>query len=573
MSDWRLPETYNSHGLVNKVDSCNSSEANLVYQSGLDSSLDSSFEKTLPTLFMATANGLHPSLVTDMFSKSFKSSKHLIQFLTSVFSHGIKTGQLEGCLMLAKQFNHHKSYSKAIVKSVENLTKSIVSVGMIDNLGVLIIEIFEILEMMMSTGKDLLISVIVDTLVKWVSPREDKKREVTMAINVKKIISKKGPAIGQTSISGYKLVYSQVRAGLVGDCLGAETRAVLLDTLVIMGRQVTRGGGTRFLVDDHQENSAADNEELPEDIKENHVDDNENSLEENVSISVDDEDLPGENEESCLVNNKGNVSSQNRGAEVNQSELEKMDREMMPVSKEKSLLYEAGFVCTFSADVENIKAALEKKQDDETGSGKKNKEVELISPAMFEKAVSQEPSNEEERESHVLGHLVSTVTEVTYPVFDKSTIGRDTSCSITLPGKEVSRLHARVLCSHGEISLESMSKTNKIRINGSTIERESVLMNGDRVQVGREVFIWQREGLKPCDVTKDTLWGENECSDNHIETEKLDVDVEGVKEKLDVDVDGAKEVALSIIQDHVELEGEVYSDTDSVVVEMVNFIR
>merc|ERR1719425_152770 len=105
-----------------------------------------------------------------------------------------------------------------------------------------------------------------------------------------------------------------------------------------------------------------------------------------------------------------------------------------------------------------------------------------------------------------------------------------------------------------------MSKTNKIRINGSIIENEAMLMDEDRVQVGREVFTWQREGLKPCDVTKDTLWGERDCSDNHIETDKFEVDVEGVKD-----------VALSIVEDHVEQE-EVYSDTDSVVVEMVNLI-
>jgi len=252
---------------------------------------------------------------------------------------------------------------------------------------------------------------------------------------------------------------------------------------------------------------------------------------------------------------------------VNPSDLEKVEREVMPVSKEKSMLYEAGFVCSFAADVENIKAALEKKQDDEvgSGSGKKNKEVELISPAMFENSVSQEPTNgKDRRDGHVLGHLVSTVTEMTYPVFDKSIIGRDTTCSIILPGKEVSRLHARIMCSHGEISIESMSKTNKIRINGSTIEKEAILIDEDRVQVGREVFIWQREGIEPCDVTKDTLWGEGEreCSDNHIETDKFEVDVEG-----------AKDVALSIVQDHVEQEDEVYSDTDSVVVEMVNLIE
>merc|ERR1719233_525227 len=254
-----------------------------------------------------------------MISNSVKSSEHLIQFLTGVFTHGLKTGQLESCLLLVKQFNHHKSYSKAIVKSVDNLTKSIVSAGMIDNLGTLIIELFEMLDKM-STGKALFVTVIVDTLVKWVSPREDKKREITMATNAMKIISRTGPAIGHTTLSGYKLVYSQVRAGLVGDCLGAEIRAVLLDTVVIMGRQVTRGGATRFLVDEHQENNAAENEDLPE-VNENiSVDDEDSPVDIKENRADENEDLPVDSEENDVDENKDNATSQKR-AKVNQIDL------------------------------------------------------------------------------------------------------------------------------------------------------------------------------------------------------------------------------------------------------------
>ena len=556
MSDWKLPETYNSKGLVNQVDSCNSSQASLISQSGLDASIDSSFEKTLPTLFVATAKGLTPSFVTDMFSSSFKSSKHLTQFLTCIFSYGLKIGDLETCLLLAKQFNRHKSYSKAVVYAVDNLTKTTVSVSMIDNLGMLIIEIFELLAKTMSSGINILVHVMVDTLVKWVSPSQDKKREITMAMNAKKIISKKGSDIGQLSASGYKLVYSQVRAGLVGDLLSAETRAVLLDTLVIMSRHVSKGEAIRFLVDDHLENENFKG--LPEENQ---------KIEEECDHG---EDLPVGNEVTgiqhievfCEEKSEDTLASQNR-PNVNRCDLEMMNQKAMPVSKEKSMLYDAGFVCTFSADVENIKAALEKKQDDEVGSGDKNKQVlELISPAMFEKDVSQEPAILKVRDPNALGHFVSLDTGISYSVFDKSTIGRDTSCSIMVPGKEVSRLHARVLSSQGKISIVTMSKTNKVRINGSTVDKEAVLMDGDRVQIGREVFTWQMEGNRPCDVSKDTLWGEMELSDNYIDTEKLKVNLEGIKEMV-----------LNNNQEHVEDEGEVFSDADSVVVEMVNFIK
>ena len=388
MSAWNLPETYNSQGLVNQVDSFNSSEANLISQSEVDSSLDSSFEKNLPTLFVATAKGLHPSLVTDGFSSSLKSSKHLTRFLTSVFSHGLKIGDLETCIVLAKQFNCHKSYSKVIGNAVLNVNKAIVCESMIDNLGMLILKVLEMLDKICS-GKDPLVHVIVDTLVKWVSPGQDKKREVTMSKNAKMIISKRGSDIGHTSMSGYKLVYSQVKAGLVGDCLSAETRAVLLDTLVIMGRHVIKGDATRFLIDDHQVHGAADSVDLIEENMEKVFDENANLLEKNEGNCVSDEYLPagnkidGSHKVEDLNEESEEISISLNRAEVNPSDLEMMKQEVMPVCKEKSMLYDAGFVCSFSADVENIKEALEKKQGGEVGTGNKNTKVELISPAMF----------------------------------------------------------------------------------------------------------------------------------------------------------------------------------------------
>ena len=109
MSDWREPETYNSKGLVSKVDSLNSSQANMINQPGFDSSLNSSFEQSVPQLFLATSNGLHPSLVTEIFQGS-KSPKQLTQFLISIFSHGLKTGQVDISLSLAKQFRPHKLF-------------------------------------------------------------------------------------------------------------------------------------------------------------------------------------------------------------------------------------------------------------------------------------------------------------------------------------------------------------------------------------------------------------------------------------------------------------------------------
>ena len=71
---------------------------------------------------------------------------------------------------------------------------------------------------------------------------------------------------------------------------------------------------------------------------------------------------------------------------------------------------------------------------------------------------------------------------------DNSTIGRDSSCSIMLPGREVSRLHARVFFSQREVITETVSKINDVSING--------MGKGSRVQVGKEILVWQRQAWR-----------------------------------------------------------------------------
>ena len=79
---------------------------------------------------------------------------------------------------------------------------------------------------------------MVDTLLKWVSPKVDRKKEIMLAVGAKRIILKTGPAIGQSPVLGYELLFGKVKAKLVGGGLVAETRAVLVDIIVTMGRQV-----------------------------------------------------------------------------------------------------------------------------------------------------------------------------------------------------------------------------------------------------------------------------------------------------------------------------------------------
>ena len=116
MAGYSEPETFNSQGLVRKEDSLNSSQANVFSQQGSDSSLDSSVEKIIPRLFLAVSNGLHPALSTGMFQ--IDSSKQLDQILTNILCHGVKIGQVDMSLLLARQFHSHKHYTMALVSSM-----------------------------------------------------------------------------------------------------------------------------------------------------------------------------------------------------------------------------------------------------------------------------------------------------------------------------------------------------------------------------------------------------------------------------------------------------------------------
>jgi len=457
-----------------------------------------------------------------MFHISSKSLKHLSQFLNSVFSHCLKTGELETSLMLVQQFQQHRYYNKAIVNTLDLFLKSNISLNKMEILVMLMTQVYHMLE---PAGQELLTHVMVDTLVKWLSPKQlDRKRELMMVVSAKNIITKTGHAIAKSSLSGYKLVYSQIRAVLVGDCCAAETRAAMLDILVIMARQALHREEYGFILD----------------LEQNMCDRNCNVI----------EDLEKEG---------GEVSNTSKSIDGEGDGTEDTKQEMVQVAQEKAMLFNAGFVCTYAEDVANIKAALEKECDkivtpiEKIGKDVENKimnsdKIELISPAMFEKAPPSEMAMN--LDGKVLGHLVSIETEVAFPVEDQCTIGRDPFCSLVLPGKEVSRLHARVLSSQGNASIVSVSKTNKVRVNGTAVDEVAMLlMDGDRVQVGKEVFIWRND----CIDMNDTLCGEKKNSDIKIESNEINVEVK----EFSKDNFGKQ---------------DVISDTESVVVEMVNFI-
>ncbi len=64
------------------------------------------------------------------------------------------------------------------------------------------------------------------------------------------------------------------------------------------------------------------------------------------------------------------------------------------------------------------------------------------------------------------------------------TIGRSRVCEIMLDDDKVSRHHARIDVSRGQLRLRDLDSRNGTRVNGQRIASEVVLLDGDRIQLG-----------------------------------------------------------------------------------------
>jgi DNA-binding NtrC family response regulator len=64
------------------------------------------------------------------------------------------------------------------------------------------------------------------------------------------------------------------------------------------------------------------------------------------------------------------------------------------------------------------------------------------------------------------------------------TIGRSRACEIMLDDDKVSRYHARIDVSRGQLKLRDLNSRNGTRVNGQRIASEVVLLDGDRLQLG-----------------------------------------------------------------------------------------
>jgi DNA-binding response OmpR family regulator len=70
-----------------------------------------------------------------------------------------------------------------------------------------------------------------------------------------------------------------------------------------------------------------------------------------------------------------------------------------------------------------------------------------------------------------------------WPISESIVIGRDPSCEIAIPDRQVSRFHARLTRSAEGISLEDLASKNGSFCNGLRLVDEVILQDGDLVQI------------------------------------------------------------------------------------------
>jgi len=69
-------------------------------------------------------------------------------------------------------------------------------------------------------------------------------------------------------------------------------------------------------------------------------------------------------------------------------------------------------------------------------------------------------------------------------------IGRSEECEVTIEDPLVSRKHARILFEGDAVTIEDLGSRNGVRVNGKAIKGSHMLVDGDRVRIGTQDFVF-----------------------------------------------------------------------------------
>ncbi|MBI4491317.1 MAG: FHA domain-containing protein [Chloroflexi bacterium] len=80
-----------------------------------------------------------------------------------------------------------------------------------------------------------------------------------------------------------------------------------------------------------------------------------------------------------------------------------------------------------------------------------------------------------------------------YPLYTSVEIGRDPSrCHIVLDDPKVSASHGKLLRQGNVYYLQDVGSMNGVTVNGTRIDRRTLLYDGDRIRLGDTVFVFKK---------------------------------------------------------------------------------
>jgi pSer/pThr/pTyr-binding forkhead associated (FHA) protein len=81
------------------------------------------------------------------------------------------------------------------------------------------------------------------------------------------------------------------------------------------------------------------------------------------------------------------------------------------------------------------------------------------------------------------------------------TVGREDSCDIVIPSRQVSRMHARLVVSNKGVLLEDLNSKNGTFCNGKMIEEPTPLQDGDIIQIAlaQQILFISSDATMPLD--------------------------------------------------------------------------
>lgn len=119
--------------------------------------------------------------------------------------------------------------------------------------------------------------------------------------------------------------------------------------------------------------------------------------------------------------------------------------------------------------------AVQARHTDTTSSG---------APAPSDSPVSTVPSTNEPNKEQPLAVLSLSTGQEIELLEGRYILGRQLQSDIVLNDSNVSRQHAEIICSDGEVMIRDLGSTNGTKVNGVAVHSDQLLQQGDVIAIG-----------------------------------------------------------------------------------------